>query len=101
MATLKQIVRRAMQEYSGDAHNGHTYLTVSPDGDIFTIVGFGTIRGQHFVATGLIARILNDFVIIEHDQTDKPLVDALIQSGIPRENIILAYAGEPVPDATA
>lgn len=28
---------------------------------------------------------------------NKPLVEALVQAGIPREKIVLAYAGEPVP----
>jgi sulfur carrier protein ThiS len=38
-------------------------------------------------------------VIIEYDGTDKPLLDALLQRGIPREQIVLAYQGEPIPDA--
>jgi len=31
--------------------------------------------------------------------TNKKLVDALQQQGILRDRIILAYAGEPIPDA--
>lgn len=47
----------------------------------------------------VLARIAEDKVVIEEDTTDKKLVDALVQRGIPREQIILAYAGEPIPDA--
>ncbi len=32
------------------------------------------------------------------DTLTRILVDALIQRGIPREQIILAYADEPIPD---
>jgi hypothetical protein len=39
-----------------------------------------------------------EVVIVEVDNTDKPLVDALVQQGIPREQIVLAYAGETLPD---
>ena len=35
-------------------------------------------------------------IVIERDVNDKPLVDALLQAGIPRKQIVLAYAGEPV-----
>lgn len=43
-------------------------------------------------------RIFEDVVIIERDQNDKLVVDALMQAAISREKIILAYAGEPVPE---
>lgn len=47
----------------------------------------------------VLARVVGDKVVIEEDNTDKKLIDALRQRGIPREQIILAYAGEPIPDA--
>jgi len=45
----------------------------------------------------LIVRIIRNDVIIERDDNDPPLVDALRQAGVPRSQIILAYAGEPAP----
>jgi hypothetical protein len=35
-------------------------------------------------------------VITEEDLTDRPLVDALVRAGVPRDKIVLAYAGEPI-----
>ena len=46
----------------------------------------------------LVLRIAEGYVIIERDQNDKLVVDALVQAGIPRDKVILAYAGEPVPE---
>jgi hypothetical protein len=43
-------------------------------------------------------RILGNTAIVERDQNDKMVKDALLQAGIPREKIILAYAGEPIPE---
>ncbi len=43
-------------------------------------------------------RIVADKVIVERDQNDKVIVDALVQAGIKREDIILAYAGGVVPE---
>jgi hypothetical protein len=38
-----------------------------------------------------------DRIIIDEDTTDRPLVDALISAGVPREKIVLLYAGEEAP----
>ncbi len=46
------------------------------------------------------ARLWAGHIVIEVDNTDKPLMDALVQQGVPREQIVLAYAGETLPDKT-
>lgn len=46
----------------------------------------------------VMARIVNDKVVIDEDLTDRPLYEALEEAGIPREQIVLAYAGEKLPD---
>jgi hypothetical protein len=59
----------------------------------------GHVRDQRIVDTGLVVRLIGEKVIIERDVNDKPLVDALLQAGIPRGQIVLAYAGESVNEA--
>lgn len=98
MDTLKQIVREVVAGYAGKALNGYSYLTQSDEGDVYTVVDIARVKQQHISGVSLVVRIVNDKVIVERDQNDKPLVDALMQAGIPREMIILAYAGENVPD---
>ncbi len=39
-------------------------------------------------------RVVDDFVVIEHDIHDRPLWQALVRAGVPREKIVLAYVGE-------
>ncbi|MCE7946347.1 MAG: hypothetical protein DYG88_02860 [Chloroflexi bacterium CFX4] len=99
MASLAEIVQQAVSDYAGEAGNGQLYMTVSPDGSLFTVIGIGALAGQRFITVGLVARLAGDLVVIERDQNDKPLVEALLQAGIPRKQIILAYAGEPVPES--
>lgn len=55
------------------------------------------IRKERITGMGLLVRLVNDHIIVEHDGNDKMLIDALLQAGIPRESIILAYAGESIP----
>jgi sulfur carrier protein ThiS len=43
-------------------------------------------------------RIAGDKIVIEEDMIDTKVLDTLLQAGIPREKIILAYNGEPVPE---
>lgn len=99
MDTLKDALRRVMEGYAGRALNGYSYLTSSDDRQVFAIVSVGQVRDRHIVDTGLVARLAGDRVVIERDVNDKPLVDALIEAGIPRGQIVLAYAGESTEEA--
>ena len=98
MATLSQIVRSTLEGYAGEAANGHIYMTISPDDSTYTLTAVGTTQGQRYVNTGILVRIEHEHIIIERDQTDKPVVDALVQACIPRQQIVLAYAGERLPE---
>jgi len=100
VAALTQILEDNMRGYAGEALNGYSYLTKSADDSVYTIVSVGHIQGRHFVETGLIARIIGRQIVIELDLNDKPLVDALLEAGVPRQQIVLAYAGEPLPAAS-
>jgi hypothetical protein len=97
--TLKEILRREMQAYAVVGLNGYSNLTTNTEGSLLTIISTAIVNGQRLSMASLIARLEQDAVIIEHDVNSKPLVDALLQAGVPRERIILAYAGEPVPEA--
>lgn len=46
----------------------------------------------------LLVRVIDEKVFIQQDINDRPLYKELMRSGIPREQIILAYAGEKLPD---
>jgi hypothetical protein len=47
----------------------------------------------------VMARLFDDYVVIDSDTTDRPLVDELVRAGVPRDRIVLYYAGESVPPA--
>jgi hypothetical protein len=97
MGTLKQQVQEVVAGYARKGLNGESYLTKSDDESVFTVVGIGRIQGRHISNVSLFVRVVDNVVIVERDQTDKPVVDALVQAGISREQTILAYIGEPVP----
>ncbi len=92
------IVREEIAKYAVNGINVQSYLTQNEDATLFAVIDLSIQDGKRFADASLIVRIDDERVIIEHDMNDKPLVDALIQAGIPRRRIILAYAGELVPE---
>ena len=101
MDRLIDTLRNVLESYTGDALNGYSYLTESKDGKAFTVVSVGYLPDKRIVDAGLIVRLVGTRIIIERDVNDKPLVEALLAANIPRQQIVLAYAGEPVEDTAA
>jgi hypothetical protein len=45
----------------------------------------------------VMARVIEEYVLIDEDITDRPLVKELVSAGIPRDKIICVYNGETIP----
>jgi hypothetical protein len=99
METLQHALKAVMAGYTGPALNGESLLTASADGRVLAVISIGRVAGETVVDIGLIARVVDERIIIDRDVNNKPLVDALLQAGVPRARIVLAYAGETIPDA--
>lgn len=99
MATLKQTVHQVVSEYAKDGLNCVSYLTQNNDGSLLTVVDIEAT--PHDMDVSLVVRIIGEQIVIERDLNNKPAVDALVQAGVDRKDIILAYAGEAVPEAAS
>ncbi len=99
MATLKQMVHQVVSEYAKDGLNCISYLTQNNDGSLLTVVDIE--NKPHDMDVSLVVRIIGEQIVIERDLNNKPAVDALVQAGIDRKDIILAYAGETVPETAS
>ena len=96
-ATLKQILLEELEGYTGEGLNDYAYLTSNESEQIYTIIDIATVRDKRLVGTVLVARLVGNQVIIEVDQHDKMLVDALKARGVPETQVVLAYRGDPLP----
>jgi XisI protein len=94
MDNLKETVYEVVSSYAVQALNGKTYMTTNTEQNVFAVLFVGKFQEQHIADAGLIVRLEGDFVIVEQDLNSKIVLEALLQAGIPREKIILAYAGE-------
>lgn len=98
MDRLATILEQAMYAYEGKGLNGFSYFMKNDGAQVMSVVAKFTFQGTSHIETSLLARIVGEQIIIDEDKTNKPLVDALLQAGIKRKQIILAYAGESIPE---
>jgi hypothetical protein len=85
--------------YAVHAVGGEMVAIHNDDNSAFSVLFIGNTGDHDVINPVVMLRIANGLVIIDMDQTNKPLVDALTQAGVPREKIILAYAGESIETA--
>jgi hypothetical protein len=97
---LSAVVQRVVEEYAGPTLRATNYLLIDHERRAYSVVVVPD-RPRPFPARVVaLARIVDDFVIIDEDTTDCPLWQALVRAGIPRERIICLYAGEEMPATT-
>lgn len=102
MGTLAEILREEVSWYAAQGTGVKLRLFKSLD-DLNQTYAVTAVRDpnpqQEPPRIVVLARIVGDQIIIEADNTDRPLYRHLIEVGIPREQITLAYAGEARPES--
>ncbi len=97
MAHLAEIVKDTVLTYASGGSDLETFVLSNQEKNIYAVLVTDVPVQQQPMNIVVSARVIGDKVVIDEDTTDRPLIDALVQKGIPRENIICAYAGEAVP----
>lgn len=98
---LTLIVQREVADYANaEGWKSKLYYIQDEKHQIYTVIDVPEKDHPLVSKAGVIvmARVLDDKVVIDEDITDRPLYEALEEAGIPREQIVLAYAGETPPD---
>jgi hypothetical protein len=65
------------------------------------VISIGYVDDERIASADLIVRIVGEQVIIDRDDNYPPLVESLLEAGIARNHILLAYEGEPAPEMSA
>jgi hypothetical protein len=101
MDNLKQILREEVKKYAGNGRGLNLLLFAVLDDEqgIYAVNAVDYPTRKEVAGVVVLARLVESHIVIEEDMADKKLVAALQQRGIPRAQIILAYEGEPSPDA--
>jgi hypothetical protein len=97
MDSLAEIVKREIGWYAAGDTDLKMYVLFNEADQVYAVNRVIPSR-RWPTDVVMLARIVGDYVIIEDDRTDKPFEDRLTAAGIPRAKIVLAYAGEILPD---
>lgn len=98
---LTETVRREVADYNNvQAWKARSFYLEDADQYIYAVVDVPANDHPLVQKPGIVvmARVVGDKVVIDEDITDRPLYKELMRAGVPREQIILAYAGEQPPD---
>jgi hypothetical protein len=90
----RKIVRQVVEEYARHkpSHGQiDTELIVDPVRDHYSVMDVGWNRGRRVHGTHIHIDIIDGKVWIQHDGTNRPVADALIEAGIPQTDIVLAW----------
>lgn len=98
MDRVDTTIHDVIAEYAKPGLKSSSYITYSRNQDVIVIVDQSVQNGQNYTDVALIVHFVDHYVVIEYDASSDPLYEALMQAGIPREQIILAYAGETIPE---
>jgi hypothetical protein len=102
MDNLVKLLKQEVRKYAGGGRGHNLLLFPLLDDEnhtcAVTSVDYPERDAEDVAGILVLARIAGGKIVIEEDMTDKKLIDALLQQGVPREKIVLAYDGEPIPD---
>jgi hypothetical protein len=100
MADLNEIVKDEIAWYAGNGTGANARFFKSFDEVNQTYIVTSVMYPKYESSAGVavLVRIVGDVVVVEEDSTDRPVEQRLMRRGIPRDKIVLAYRGEPVPD---
>jgi len=99
MDRVETTLHDVIAEYAKPGLNAISYLTYSEDRRVIAVVDQSIQKGERYSDVGLLVRLINHWIVIEYDANSIPLYESLVDAGISRERIILAYAGETIPES--
>lgn len=100
LTQLEIVTRAEVEKYEGVSFTSKAYTLFDDEKKLYAVVSVPHLPRPWPSRIIVMAQVVGDKVVIIEDITDKPLVNALMHNaGIPREQIVLAYQGETMPEA--
>ena len=100
VAELTNLVQREVEDY---ARGGASKAIAYPISDLirqtYCVLVIPDYPRPWRAGIVVAARVVGEYVVIDEDITDRPLVHELVRAGIPRERIVLTYVGERLPES--
>ena len=97
---LISVVKREVESYERPAIKATTFAFSDDERQRYAVLIVAEPPPKFDAGIMVMARIVGNYVVIDEDTTDRPLWEELVRAGIPRDQIILTYAGEKLPEAS-
>lgn len=99
IADITHVVGDIIKGYATPVLRGRSYLIHDEHANIYAVVDIPDYPPKFSSGIVVLMRFVDDYIVIDEDTTDRPLWQELVQAGIPREQIVLTYAGETLPES--
>lgn len=103
MDQVAEKVQQAVKDYAGgEWFKARVYALIDTEQQQYSVILIPDEDYPFDVKTRveLFVRVVGDFIVVEKDMSDKPLWKDLVAMGVPRQQIILSYIGEQLPQET-
>ncbi|MGF7217054.1 hypothetical protein GGR92_003221 [Spirosoma lacussanchae] len=97
LARYRQIIQDALQWYIQGKPLVSTidrFLILDKEQDHYQLMRTGWRGSERIYGPTIHVDIINDKIWIQYDGTDRPIADALLEAGVPKEDIVLAFHPE-------
>ncbi|HLA44255.1 MAG TPA: element excision factor XisI family protein, partial [Aggregatilineales bacterium] len=84
MGSLRDILVRELEKYVGEGANALAFPVFDNQRQHYAIAIIDYPERTEPADVIILVRIAGDKIVVEEDMTDKKLVDALVQQGVPR-----------------
>jgi len=92
------VARQIQEEVELGVHDADSYFLRDEEKRTYSFISIPRAQSQDALII-MLARVTDENkVVIETDHTDTPLCQMLIDAGVPRSQIIRAYAGKTEPE---
>jgi XisI protein len=91
------LIRQVLAEYAAYEpadSTARSEVIIDADKDHYEVQDIGRLGNRRIHGSLIHLDIINGKVWIQHDGTDRPVAYALIEAGIPKEDIVLAFHPE-------
>jgi XisI protein len=94
LTRYRETVQRLIREYAGFKPLNRqikTEAVLDTDHDHYEVMHFGWDRGLRVHASIIHVDIHDGKIWIEYDGTNRPIAEEMVEAGIPKEDIVLAF----------
>ncbi|MEX0718544.1 MAG: XisI protein [Planctomycetaceae bacterium] len=88
---ITRIVELVNRQYKTDEGDGIAHCVFDEERDHYLLVKSGWTKGRRSKGTTLFVRLRDGKIHVEEDWTEDGIANALIATGVPDEDIVLAF----------